>query len=86
MGKWLEQCICNRKVRGSNPTGGTRHMSREKSINTSFISDIDVTVQLSFTPILGFFLKENHYFLNNFNQFFALLHQILHFFAERGPN
>ena len=37
MGKWLEQCIRNRKVRGSNPTGGTRHMSREKSINASFI-------------------------------------------------
>ena len=37
MGKWLEQCICNRKVRGSNPTGGTRHMSREKSINASFM-------------------------------------------------
>ena len=49
MGNWLEQCIRNRKVRGSNLTGGTRHMSREKSMNASFISDIDETVQLSFT-------------------------------------
>ena len=49
MGKWLEQCIRNRKVRGSNPTGGTRHMSREKSINASFIPDIDETVKLPFT-------------------------------------
>ena len=49
IGNWLEQCIHNQKVRGSNPTGGTRHMSREKSINASFISDIDETVQLSFT-------------------------------------
>ena len=49
MGKRLEQCICNRKVRGSNPTGGTRHMSREKSINASFIPDIDETVKLPFT-------------------------------------
>ena len=39
-----------------------------------------------FLPILGFFLKKNHNFLNNFNHFFAFLYQTLHFFAKREPN
>ena len=39
-----------------------------------------------FLPILGFFLKEKRYFLNNFKHFFAFLYQTLHFFAKREPN
>ena len=39
-----------------------------------------------FLPILGFFLKKNHYFLNNFNHFFAFLYLVCTFLLKLDAN
>ena len=39
-----------------------------------------------FRPILGFFLKKSHYFLNNFNHFFAFLYLVCTFLPKLDAN